>query len=531
MAKLIPCSFVFILSSSILVMTNDGSVFSDGLSTRSRWIVDERGHRVKLACANWPSHLQPVVAEGLHKQPMDSISERIRFMGFNCVRFTWPLELMTNDTLAFHVTVTQSFQRYRLFQELDGIRRHNPSILHLPLFNAFEAVVSSMGRYGVMVILDNHKTVPGWCCGNHDPDAFFGDPEFDPNLWILGLKKMAASFRNVKNVIGMSLRNELRGPKEYPHVWYKYMQQGAEAVHASNPNVLVILSGINFDTDLSFLEHLPVHVSFKSKLVFELHWYSFSDGRGSWRSHNLNDFCAKILGKVRNNGGFLLEKGFPLFLSEFGTNQGGGDGDGNRYMNCMLGWAAEKDVDWAIWALAGDYYLRQGKRGLVETYGMLNPNWHHIHNSTFLRRISVIQPPYKGPGVSHNQHNRIFHPLTGFCVVRNSRKRRSELTLGPCGRHEPWSYNGHIGTLVMKDHRSVLCLEGDVTGGRRVKLGKKCSKIERVSASKMHLSFKTRLGSSLCLDVDSMNNVVANPCKCLSKDASCDPTSQWFKIL
>jgi len=74
-----------------------------------------------------------------------------------------------------------------------------------------------------MVILDNHKTVPGWCCSNDDPDAFFGDPKFNPDLWMLGLKKMATIFMNVKNVVGMSLRNELRGYNHTSKDWYKYV--------------------------------------------------------------------------------------------------------------------------------------------------------------------------------------------------------------------------------------------------------------------------------------------------------------------
>ncbi|PPR91947.1 hypothetical protein GOBAR_AA28727 [Gossypium barbadense] len=48
------------------------------LSTNSRWIVDDQtDRRVKLACVNWPSHLEPVFAEGLSKRSMDSIAEQI----------------------------------------------------------------------------------------------------------------------------------------------------------------------------------------------------------------------------------------------------------------------------------------------------------------------------------------------------------------------------------------------------------------------------------------------------------------------
>ncbi|CAL5332873.1 unnamed protein product [Camellia sinensis] len=77
------------------------------LSTDSRWIVDETGWHVKLSCVNWASHLDAVVAEGLSKQSIDSISKKIVSMGFNCVRLTWPLFLATNDSLA-NTTVRQS---------------------------------------------------------------------------------------------------------------------------------------------------------------------------------------------------------------------------------------------------------------------------------------------------------------------------------------------------------------------------------------------------------------------------------------
>lgn len=108
------------------------------LSTSSRWIVDKNGERVKLACANWPSHLQPVVAEGLSKQPVDTLADKIVEMGFNCVRLTWPLDLMTNETLANNVTVRQSFQSLGLKNDIVGFLTNNPSIIDLSLIEAFK---------------------------------------------------------------------------------------------------------------------------------------------------------------------------------------------------------------------------------------------------------------------------------------------------------------------------------------------------------------------------------------------------------
>lgn len=115
------------------------SAVSLPLSTNSRWIVDETGRRVKLACVSWVSHLDAVVAEGLSKQPLDALSKKIGSMGFNCVRLTWPLYLVTNDSLA-NLTVRRSFQNLGLMDPISGIQTNNPSIIDMSLIDAFQVI-------------------------------------------------------------------------------------------------------------------------------------------------------------------------------------------------------------------------------------------------------------------------------------------------------------------------------------------------------------------------------------------------------
>lgn len=110
------------------------------LFTTSRWIVNGEGQRVKLACVNWAAHLKPAVAEGLSKQPMDSISKWISSMGFNCVRLTWPLFLVTNSSLGSK-TVEQSFRDLGLHESVTGIQENNPSFLNQTLLDAFQVIL------------------------------------------------------------------------------------------------------------------------------------------------------------------------------------------------------------------------------------------------------------------------------------------------------------------------------------------------------------------------------------------------------
>ncbi|XP_022639400.1 uncharacterized protein LOC106767003 isoform X2 [Vigna radiata var. radiata] len=458
------------------------------LQTDSRWIVGRDGRRVKLACVNWVSHLEVAVAEGLSKRPVDSISKEIKSMGFNCVRLTWPTLLVTNDSLG-SLSVRASFQKLGLLEAVGGVQSNNPSIIDLSLIQAFQAVVKSVGDNGVMVILDNHLTRPGWCCGNTDGNGFFNDNFFNPDQWILGLTKMATLFKGVTTVVGMSLRNELRGSRQNANDWYKYMVRGAEAVHAANSDVLVILSGLNFDTDLSFIRDRPVSLTFKGKLVFEVHRYGFTDGQ-AWVDGNPNEVCGRVTNNIRQTSAYLLDQGWPLFVSEFG----------------------------------GDL------RGMEEFYGVLTWNWTQVRSISFLNRISALQLPFRGPGIIEgNSHKLMFHPLTGLCIIRKS--ELNTLTLGSCSSSDGWKYTSQKTLLV---NNTNLCIRAE-TQRKPATLSSACSDSnsiwEVISDSNMHLSSKLSDGSNVCLDVDDNNIIVTNTCKCLSKDNKCEPGSQWFKLL
>ncbi|GAB2280558.1 hypothetical protein Dimus_015185 [Dionaea muscipula] len=494
------------------------------LSTSGRWIVDGSGRRVKLSCVSWPSHLQVVVAEGLSKQPVDLISRKITSMGFNCVRFTWPLFLATDNALAA-MTVRDSLENLGLDEDILGFQDKNPTIIDLTLTGAFQAVVSSLGRNNVMVILDNHISKPGWCCSGSDGSGFFGDRYFDPDVWINGLSKMAKMFKGNAHVVGMSLRNELRGSRQNVNDWYRYMQQGAEAVHRNNPDVLVILSGLNYDKDLSFLRQRPLSLSFGGKTVLEAHWYAFTDG-SAWKDGNANQVCGRVVNNVMSTSGFLLGQGLPLFLSEFGIDQRGSNINDNRYFSCFLGLAAQLDFDWALWTLTGSYYLRQGVRRMSEYYGVLDDNWSQPRSPNFLSRISAIQSPLQGPGLGGSAHKVIFHPSTGLCIL----SRYQLLRLGPCSESAAWSYTAE---RTLKTDGASSCLQAGASG-QPAKLGV-CSspgaKWIAISDSRMHLSATLPGGTAVCLDVNSKNFIITSPCRCLSNDGACDPTSQWFNIV
>ncbi|XP_062117025.1 glycosyl hydrolase 5 family protein-like [Humulus lupulus] len=513
---------------TIMVTLQTGPARALTLSTKSRWIVDENGRRVKLACVNWASHLESAVPEGLSKQPIEAVAGQVSSLGFNCVHLNWATDLATDDSLASR-TVRDSFKSLGLTQAISGVETNNPSIIDLPLIEAFKAVVSALGSKNLMVILDNHVSKPSWCCSDSDGNGFFGDKYFDPDLWIEGLTRMASLFKGVGNVVGISLRNELRGPKQNVEDWYKYMQSGAEAVHSANPDLLVIFSGLGYDQDLSFLRDRAVDLTFSGKLVFEVHWYAFSDGN-AWENGNANQVCEAVFRKRMRSSWFLLDQGFPLFVSEFGVDQRGINDNDNRYLNCFLAVASKLDFDWGLWTLVGSYYNKQGVVGMPEYYGVLNDDWSGPRSPSLVQKISALNQPFQGPSLSKaRRHRIIFHPATGLCLGRKTSV--NPLSLGPCSKSDGWYHS------PLKNMRSNgnYCLQA-IQVGKRTQLSINCStesnsKWEPYSDANLQLSSKTSNGDRVCLDVDSANHVITNTCKCVGIDDSCDSSSQWFILV
>lgn len=184
--------------------------------------------------------------------------------------------------------------------------------------------------------------------------------------------------------MSMSLRNELREPTDNPTLdkasynwanWYPNIVSGSSAINKANPNVLIFLSGLGFDTDLSPIptgaalgNGLTFHKSaftYQNKLVLELHNYN-----------NGATACSQITGSLYN-GGFnamnttdpKVVNVFPVVLTEYGflhdstTYQG-------VYAACLAQYLPAQKAGWMIWVLAGSYYIRQGTQDSDESWGM-----------------------------------------------------------------------------------------------------------------------------------------------------------------
>ena len=201
----------------------------------------------------------------------------------------------------------------------------------------------------------------------------------------------------------MSLRNELREPPSGNEAlletynwqtWYEYMRRGADAVNQANPDPLVILSGLNYDTTMlpvvrgQALEPGTETFSFDDfegyadKLAIELHNYDTT-----------TNSCPNLQGALYNNGAQAMNPDdeltvnvFPVLVTEFGFDQMEYQ---NTYSTCLAEWLPDNTAGWMSWVIAGSYYRRQGIDDYDEEWGLYNHDWSDWRNPDYVNDLLV----------------------------------------------------------------------------------------------------------------------------------------------
>ena len=359
-------------------------------STSGHSIVDAQGDPVRLRCVNWPGSMETLMPEGLQHNSIENIVRLIQQMNITCVRLTYSIDA----THAGNLTVYQSLSRLNLTSALQGFTENNPSLLNTSTSDIYDAVLDRLGQSNLLVLFDNHVSKAMWCCSDSDGNGFWGDQYFDPDQWINGLAFMAKKTLDRPFVVAMSLRNELRGPRQNEADWYRNVVRGIrEAISLVNPRLLVLVSGLRYDLDLSFVRVRSIQElvpqSLQNKIVYEAHWYS-------WSNYGHSTECEKMKAGIQDAWGFILESNHtytaPIWLTEFGTDIDHFTGD-DQFIDCVrsfLQTPMTSNMSWSYWVLAGSYYLRAGAVESHESFGLLTDNWKDIKSQAFVTLLSSI---------------------------------------------------------------------------------------------------------------------------------------------
>jgi endoglucanase len=377
------------------------------LRTDGRWIVDARGRRVKLAGVNWyGAEERDMVVGGLDHQPLDRIAACIAAMGFNSVRLPFSNALLRERRPLTEVApeLTGRFVRENRKLLRTGGRPARP-------IDVYDAVVRSLARHGVLVILDNHMTANDWCCNPADGNGLWFDQfpgehcavgatepcgpggAFTEADWIEDWRTMVRRFRKLPAVVGVDLRNEIRpdgavqpavsaswgsGPPELD--WRRAATAAGNAVLAEDRDLLVIVEGLTYAVDLSPAAEKPIELAVRNRLVLSPHTYPWLwSASAAELPSTLEAAWAPFLGGPRP---------VPVWLGEFGTNA---TEPAQAWLDQMLATLERTDIGWAWWPLNGTQSSgRTRTAGARETFGLLDAEWRAPANPELSARLRTL---------------------------------------------------------------------------------------------------------------------------------------------
>ncbi len=349
------------------------------LQTTGNHIVDANGKRVRFNGVNWyGAEADDFVVTGLQYNTLPNIARLIHQMGYNVVRLPW-----SNQMYETNPVINSS------------LLSANPGLQGLTALQIFDHVIDALGAEGIMVIIDNHESDAGICCNGGDADSLWYNNNYPESKWISDWQGMTNRYATRAWVIGVDLRNELRGSATWTGTgssgnpgtdWQSAAIRGGNAVLSINPHLLIFVEGLSNASDLSGVSNLPITLTTPNKVVYEAHDYSFFSGASNQGSYSA------WLNWIGPRWGYLVTGGNPkpVWLGEFGTGHTSAGytdpdvpADAGNWWSYVTQFITANSLDWTYWALNGTSENGNGLPGPTapEGYGILDPTWSQIAES------------------------------------------------------------------------------------------------------------------------------------------------------
>lgn len=334
------------------------------LRTSGRYIVDAEGHRFKLSSINWYGASDELfVPGGLDIQHRSRIAETIRTLGFNSVRLPYADEIVMSNPVIDASVLTA-----------------NPDLIGSRALDVLAAVTNALTDAGIAVIMNDHITSATWCCGADPCDAGWANDYLGSlctvkqteEQWILNWEKVMLPHVDNPLVIGVDLRNEVRGLwGTMPwRKWADAAERCGNRLLKMNPDWLVIVEGTESANDISGAKYRPVKLQVPNKLVYSAHIYAWS-GWGSMGGRFAQRSFASFARTMRHNWAYLLEDNIaPVWVGELGAPHRPSVGDAHYWMNTWR-FLKEMDADFGYWAINP----RKPHNNVRESYSVVKDDW------------------------------------------------------------------------------------------------------------------------------------------------------------
>ena len=281
------------------------------LHTSGNQILDADDQPVRLMLANWfgmeGTNFTP---HGTWVRSFKAILDQIKAMGFNGLRV--PISGGSASTEQMPSGIDP------------GV---NPEFAGQTAIVCFDLIVAYCGEIGLRVLLDHHRREPG---AGADGSPISGSYTIED--WHATLTFFAGRYADNPVIFGIDVHNE-------PHdldwnTWAGLAEAAAAAVHAVNPNLLIIVEGVgSYEGDfywwggqLKGVRDRPVVLGVPNRLVYSPHEYAHSVGVQAWLKFDWQPVAGWPLNLYAvwdDAWSFLFDEAIaPVLVGEFGGHFG-----------------------------------------------------------------------------------------------------------------------------------------------------------------------------------------------------------------
>ncbi|CAJ2509678.1 Uu.00g147040.m01.CDS01 [Anthostomella pinea] len=343
---------------------------------------NSQGDSIVYAGTNWDGHGEVMIPDGLQYQSVESVVSMIKSLGMNAIRLTYPIQLVDQiyDNGGKDTTVQSSF--IQALGQTNGTKVYSQFLAKNPSFNTNTTRLQVFDA----VAAERH--------------SWFGDSDYNVANWVRGLTYMANHGKSWTALTSISLRNELRSPDNNATLksesynwrdWYTFIKQGSSAINAANSDILIFLSGLDFDTWITPMVQGTAMTpgtatysavdfpGYANKLVLEIHNYN-----------NDATNCSSLQSTLYHDGFQAMHPEdseavnvLPVLLTEFGFEQTSTEWQ-RTYATCIANYLSQQKAGWFIWVISGSYYIRSGTQDYDETWGLLTHDWSAWRSQSYI---------------------------------------------------------------------------------------------------------------------------------------------------
>ena len=311
------------------------------LHTSGGKILDSNNAPYTIKAASWFGMETPdCMPHGLWGTlTIDEALANIKSMGFNTVRLPFSNECLAAASIKGNL----NYWANRAYA-LEG---KSPLVL-------MDTVIARAKANGLQIILDRHRP------SSADQSPLWYTSAYPESKWIADWKMLADRYKNDPTVIGADLHNEPAGAATWGGAaatdWQAAATRGGNAVLASNPNLLIIVEGIEnqgngtstwWGGGLADVKNKPVTLATPNRVVYSPHDYPASLFAQKWFSDPT--YPNNLPAVWDANWGYIQKQGIaPVLLGEFGTAlQTTSD---KQWMEKIVSYLGTNSMSFAYWA-------------------------------------------------------------------------------------------------------------------------------------------------------------------------------------